>query len=294
MPAMRPSDVLSLVLLAAIWGASYLFIRVAAPALGPFPLIDARVLLAGLVLLLPALAAGHLPAMRARWRTLLALGLVNAAAPFSLIAYAELHLTASLTAILMTTAPLLSALVAALWLGERLTARRLAGLLLGIAGVAVLVGWSPLPVTAELLTAAGALLLAALCYGLGAVYSKTLPSAPPLMLATGQQLAAALLLLLPALATLPAAPDLAPPVLGSLLGLAVLSTAAAYLIYFRLIERIGPTGTLSVGYLIPFFGLLWGTVALAEPINAGALAGLAVILLSVALVTVPPRPGAAR
>src|SRR5690348_7521042 len=165
-----------LLALSAIWGASYLFIRVASPVLGPLPLIGGRVLLAAVVLLVPAAAAGLLPAMRARWRQMLVLGAVNAAAPFTLIAVAELALPASLTAIVMTTAPLMSALVAAVWLGERLTPPRVVGLVLGIAGVALLVGWSPFPVTPEVLLSVVALLVAALCYGAGAVYSKTLPA----------------------------------------------------------------------------------------------------------------------
>src|SRR5687768_5698114 len=170
---MRVADWAMLTVLAAIWGASYLFIRVAAPAVGPFPLMAARVVVAGAVLAALALAAGQLPTLRGRIRAYLLLGLVNAAIPFTLIAAAELYVTASLAGIVTTTAPLFSALVAAVWLKTPLTARTVGGLLLGTAGVAVLVGWSPLPLTTEALIAVAALTIAAFCYGRGALYPRS-------------------------------------------------------------------------------------------------------------------------
>jgi drug/metabolite transporter (DMT)-like permease len=281
---MRTADWLMLTVLAAIWGASYLFIRIAAPAVGPLPLMAVRVLLAGAVLGALAAALGRRPSLRDRWRDYLLLGLVNAAVPFTLIAAAELYVTASLAGIVTTTAPLFSALVAAAWLKDRLTARTLLGLLLGTVGVAVLVGWSPLPLGLELVLSVAALLAAAFCYGLGAVYTRAAFRGVPLLgLATAQQLAAGAELLLPALATARAPWPQPLPVVLSILALALLSTALAYLIYFRLIERVGPTRALMVSILVPFFGVLWGVLFLGEPVTPGTFVGLAIVLAGVAL-----------
>jgi drug/metabolite transporter (DMT)-like permease len=283
---MRAADWAMLIVLSAIWGASYMFIRVAAPVVGPFPLMAARVIVAGAALVALAVAIGHVPPVKGRVRAYLLLGLVNAAVPFTLIAAAELYVTASLAGIVTTTAPLFSALVAALWLRTPLTARTVGGLLLGTAGVAVLVGWSPLPLTAEVLLAVAALTIAAFCYGLGAVYTRVaFRDVPPLGLATAQQAAASAELLLPAVATAPAAWPSDPAVLGSIAALALASTALAYLIYFRLIERVGPTRALTVSILVPFFGVLWGVVFLGEAVTPGTFVGLTIVLLGVGLAT---------
>jgi len=288
---MRAADWLMLTLLAAIWGASYLFIRIAAPAVGPLPLMATRVLLAGLVLAALAAALGRLPTLRGRWRDYLLLGLVNAAVPFTLIAAAELYLTASLAGIITTTAPLFSALVAAAWLKDPLTPRTVLGLLLGILGVAVLLGWSPLPLGPELYLSVAAMLAAAFCYGLGAVYTRAAFRGVPLLgLATAQQLAAGAELLGPAAATVRSPWPQPPSVVLSVLALALLSTALAYLIYFRLIERVGPTRALMVSILVPFFGVLWGVVFLGEPVTPGTFVGLGIVLGGVVLAAgVRPR-----
>lgn len=283
---MRAADWLMLTALAAIWGASYLFIRIAAPAIGPFPLMAARVLLAGVVLAGLAVPLGRLPTVRGRWRDYLLLGLVNAAAPFTLIATAELYVTASLAGIVTTTAPLFSALVAAAWLKDPLTARTVLGLLLGTVGVVVLVGWSPLPLGPQLFLSVAALLAAAFCYGLGAVYTRASFRGVPLLgLATAQQLAAGAELLAPAVMTASASWPQPPLVVLSVLALALLSTALAYLIYFRLIERVGPTRALTVSILVPFFGVLWGVVFLGEPVTVGTFVGLLIVLGGVGLAT---------
>jgi drug/metabolite transporter (DMT)-like permease len=283
---MRAADWAMLIVLSAIWGASYMFIRVAAPVVGPFPLMAARVIVAGAALVALAVAIGHVPPVKGRVRAYLLLGLVNAAVPFTLIAAAELYVTASLAGIVTTTAPLFSALVAALWLRTPLTARTVGGLLLGTAGVAVLVGWSPLPLTAEVLLAVAALTIAAFCYGLGAVYTRAaFRDVPPVGLATAQQAAASAELLLPAVATAPSAWPSDPAVLGSIAALALASTALAYLIYFRLIERVGPTRALTVSILVPFFGVLWGVVFLGEAVTPGTFVGLTIVLLGVGLAT---------
>jgi drug/metabolite transporter (DMT)-like permease len=293
---MRPRDFAGLVLLGALWGGSFLFIRVAVPSLGPFLLAELRVGLAAVALFLFALAAGRVPEIRHRWRSFLVLGFLNAAVPFSLISAAEIHLTASLAAILNSTTVMFSAIVAAVWIGDVLTARKAIGIVFGIIGVSVLVGWDPLPLSGSVLLAVAAMLIASLSYALGATYAKrSFSGIPPLGMAIGQ-LGGAVALLLPLAAV--SIPEKAPSfvVALSMLGLALLSTSVAYLIYFRLIENVGPTSTVTVTLLVPVFGLLFGVLLLDEPFGPGTLAGLAIILTSVVLITgiAPRKKGAVQ
>jgi drug/metabolite transporter (DMT)-like permease len=262
-------------MLGAVWGAAFLFIRVAVPALGPFLLVELRVVL----------AAGRVPKIRSRWRSFLILGFFNAAVPFSLISTAEIYLTASLAAILNSTTVMFTAMVAAVWMGEALTARKLFGIVLGIFGVTVLVGWDPLPLNGAVLLAVVAMLVASLSYALGATYAKqSFSGIPPIGMAIGQ-LTAATVLLLPL--SVVSVPEQAPSLTVALcvLGLALLSTVVAYLIYFRLIHNVGPTSTTTVTLLVPVFGLLFGVLLLDEPFGLGTLAGLVTILFSVVLIT---------
>jgi drug/metabolite transporter (DMT)-like permease len=272
-------------MLGAVWGAAFLFIRVAVPALGPFLLVELRVGLAAATLLLYVLAAGRVPKIRSRWRSFLILGFFNAAVPFSLISTAEIYLTASLAAILNSTTVMFTAMVAAVWMGEALTARKLFGIVLGIFGVTVLVGWDPLPLNGAVLLAVVAMLVASLSYALGATYAKqSFSGIPPIGMAIGQ-LTAATVLLLPL--SVVSVPEQAPSLTVALcvLGLALLSTVVAYLIYFRLIHNVGPTSTTTVTLLVPVFGLLFGVLLLDEPFGLGTLAGLVTILFSVVLIT---------
>ena len=280
-----------LLALAALWGASFLFMRVAVPSLGPVVLADARVAIAGLALLAYAAVIGARPALRARWRDYLLLGAINAAIPFTLLSAAELEIEASLAAVLNAMAPLCGAIVGAVWLGNRVTGGAAFGLLLGVGGVALVVGLAPIELDLPFLAAVAACLAAAFAYGIGANLVKVrFTGEPPLALAIGQQLAAALVLLplIPAvpLRTAPDAVDIA-----CLLALALASTGIAYLLYFRLLAELGPTGGMTVIYVVPVFGVLWGALFLDEAIHASTLAGGAVILLSVWLIT--RRPPAA-
>jgi drug/metabolite transporter (DMT)-like permease len=283
---MGARDLGALVLLAALWGASYMFIRVAVPAFGPFALMGLRVVLAASVLALyAAVLARGMSKLRSRWKEFLIVGTTNSAIPFSLIAAAEIELTASLAAILNSTTALFAAAVAAVWIGEALTTKKILGLVMGLVGVAVLVGWDPVPLSPVVLLSVGAMLAASFSYAVGGVYVKrTFAGVPPLTMAIGQQAGAAFLLL--PLATL-SLPEEAPPLPAvlSALALTLLSTTVAYLLYFRLIENVGPTKTLTVTFLIPVFGLLFGIVLLGEPVGVGTLVGFGIILYSVALVT---------
>jgi drug/metabolite transporter (DMT)-like permease len=279
-------DLGALLLLGALWGASYMFIRVAVPALGPFALMGMRVALAASVLTLyAAVLARSMPKLRSRWKEFMIVGATNSAIPFTLIAAAEIELTASLAAILNSTTALFAAVVAAVWIGEALTIRKVFGLVMGLVGVAVLVGWDPIPLNSIVLLSVGAMLAASLAYAVGGVYVKrTFAGVPPLAMAIGQQTGAAFLLVPLAAVSLP---EEAPPLPAALsaLALTLLSTAVAYLLYFRLIENVGPTKTLTVTFLIPVFGLLFGVLLLGEPVGVGTLVGFGIILYSVALVT---------
>lgn len=282
---MKVRDGGMLLLLAALWGASFLFIRIASPVLGPVVLMDLRVFIAGVALVFYAIIFARLPALWSRWKAYLLLGAINAALPFTLIAFAELRLPASLAAILNATTPLFTAIVAAIWLHDRLRVKKVIGLVVGVVGVGMLVGWSSLPLNTTLFLSVGASLAAACCYGIGGVYSKVaFKGTSPLALAVGQQLGAGLLLLPFAALKLPAAlPPL--PVLLAVLALALLSTSVGYLLYFHLMANVGPTNTLSVTFLVPVFGLLWGALFLGESLSLGWLVGLGVILLSLVFVT---------
>jgi drug/metabolite transporter (DMT)-like permease len=282
---MKIRDAGMLLLLAALWGPSFLFIRIAVPTLGPVALMEFRVLLAAVAPVLYAVTFARLPALRALWKAYLVLGGVNAALPFTLIALAELRLPSSLAAILNATTPLFTAIVAALWLHERLTMKKVMGLIIGVVGVGILVGWGPLSLNPPFFLSVGASLAAAGCYALGGVYSKvTFKGTAPLELVIGQQLGASILLLPFAAFRLPTVfPPLA--VWLAVAALALLSTAAGYLLYFYLMARIGPTNTLSVTFLVPVFGLLLGVLFLGESLSLSWLIGLIVILISLVFIT---------
>lgn len=282
---MKLTEVGMLLVLASLWGASFLFIRVASPAVGPILLVDVRVLTAALVLVLYAVVTRRRLRFLHKWRQYLLLGAVNAAIPFCLISAAELRLDASLAAILNAMTPLFTVIVAYAWMGDPFTKRKLSGVLLGVVGVAVLVGWHSGGSSEVAVGSVCLSLAAALSYAVGGVFaSRSFKGEMPLDLAVGQQLAAGMMLLPIALFHLPSRLP-APEVIYSLLGLAVLSTALGYLLYFRLIASVGPVKTLTVTFLVPLFGLLWGVVFLHEAVSPGTLLGLFVILCSVALVT---------
>jgi drug/metabolite transporter (DMT)-like permease len=282
---MGTRDLGDLILLGMLWGGSFLFIRIGVPELGPLVLVELRVGIAAVALALCAVILGRLPKVRARWKQFAILGAVNAAIPFSLISAAEIHLTASLAAILNSTTVMFTALVAAVWMGDPLTARKVVGVVMGIVGVAVLVGWDPIALNWAVMLSVGAMLAASLSYALAAVYTKRMfAGSPPLAIAIGQQTAASMLLLPLAAASLPAERPSAAATI-SVLALALLSTAVAYILYYRLIENVGPTSTTTVTLLVPVFGLLLGVLILNEPFGLGTFVGLGTILCSVALVT---------
>ncbi|WP_126557457.1 DMT family transporter [Dictyobacter kobayashii] len=282
---MKTKDVVMLLLLAIMWGGSFLFMRIASPVLGPVVLIELRVLIAGVALLIYVKAIGKTLELRERWFHYLVVGVINSAIPFTLIATAELNLTAGLAAILNATTPLFGALVAALWLKDPLTPKKIVGLLLGLIGVAILVGWSPFPFSLTLALSILAMLGASTFYGIAGVYTKVyLKGASSLAMATSSQLGAALFLL-PLTFVVPIRSVPTPPVIVSVAALALICTAIAYLLYFRLIENVGPTNAMTVTFLTPFFSILWGVLLLHEPLTLSTFVGFGIILLGTGFVT---------
>ena len=278
-----------LLALAALWGASFLFMRVAVPEFGPVMVTEIRVLLASLALAPLLWMSGHWRALRAHAGPLVVVGLVNSALPFALYSYALLWISTGLAAIFNATAPLWGALIAWAWLGERLSRTRVLGLVLGFAGV-VWLAWDQ----AGLRSGAGwgqaawavvACLVSTLCYGFSVNFTKRqLGNAPPMAVAAGSQMVAGLALALPATATWPtAAPSPSAWAAVTVLGLAC--TGLAYWLYFRLIASVGPSKALAVAYLIPLFALAWGWLFLGEGVTPVMVGAGSVILLGTALAT---------
>lgn len=278
-------DTFLLFVLAALWGASFLFVRVAVPILGPFPLVASRVLLGGVVLLIYALIIGQTLEWRKHWRRFAIIGLLNNVIPYTLIAIAQLTLTASLAALLNATVPLFSAVIAAIWINDRLTVPKVVGLFLGIIGVGIIMGWQNEGLDSTRIVSILLMLGATLSYGVAVVYGKIAFSGiNPIATSTGQLLSSSALIL-PIAMFNPPTETITGVTVISVLGLAVLSTSIAYLIYFHLIESAGPTNAASVTLLIPFFSSLWGAIFLGEQLHLNEVIGFMVILAGLLLVT---------
>jgi drug/metabolite transporter (DMT)-like permease len=279
---MRQGDIARLISLAAIWGASFLFNRITAPVLGPVLTAELRTLIAGVALAVWFAFSGFDPQWRRWWGQYIVVGIFSSAVPFLLWAYAALTQPAGLLSVLNATSPMWGALCSALILGERLSARRVAGLVLGVVGVAVVT--QPAARQDFDFIAIGAALTAAFCYGLAAAYMKRGASnVPSRGMAVGTQLLAGVILI-PFIPLWPPAAAPTPLVAGSMLALGLVCGAVAYLLYFRLIADIGATGALTVTYLIPVFGVLWGALFLGEALSAAMLAGAALVVLGTVFV----------
>jgi drug/metabolite transporter (DMT)-like permease len=287
---MKASElVATLIVLAALWGASFIFMRMGASEFGPVALAALRVAGAALCLLPLLKARDDWHVLRRHALPIGVVGLFNSALPFTFGAAATLVLGGGLAAVFNASSPLWGAAIAWLWLGERLSGTRVLGLGLGFAGVIGLAaaksGLAPPGQGGAVLIASASALVAALCYGFAVHYTRRrLSDVPPLALAAGSQLAAALMLALPALLWWPARPPSAQSWLA-LAALAVLCTALAYILYFRLIARAGAAKAIAVTFLIPVFAMAWGALFLGERVDAAMLAGCAVILLGTALAT---------
>jgi len=280
--------VIELILLAALWGASFLFMRVATPEFGAIALIELRVLIAGLVLLpfwFAREASANRWLVRSEWRALATVGILNSAIPFVLFAYATLYITGGFASILNATAPIWGALVAWLWLRKTMPINGIIGLALGFLGVVYLVSGSFSLSFDEKTLGVLAASIAPFLYGVAANYtSEKMAHISPLAIATFSQLSAAIVLLPISLFFLPDG-DISTRAWLSVLAMAVLCTSIAYLMFFRLIVNIGPTRAITVTFLIPVFGMFWGAMFIDETITWRMIVGSVVILLGTALVT---------
>ena len=282
---MRAADLARLIALAAIWGASFLFARTAVPSLGAAWFTELRVALAAIVMTLYVAAAGVRLDPRRHWRHYVLMGLSNTALPWFLYAYAANYISASHLGILNATTPWLAALSGTLWLGERFTWRKGTGLAIGVAGVALIVGFGPVEVNANVILAALACIAANACYAMGGAYMNRRAHSVPALGMTAGSLVVATVALLPALpGALPVQALLDWKVSGAVLGIALLGGAAGYVLYFRLLADIGPTKSLTVSFLIPVFAVLWGAIFLGEPVGVATVTGGAMILLATAMV----------
>jgi drug/metabolite transporter (DMT)-like permease len=291
---MNPRTATELLTLAALWGASFLFMRLGAGEFGPVMLSFLRVLIAALTLLPILVWSGHLAALRQHWKPIVMVGIINSALPFLAYSYAVLSVTGGLASVFNATSPLWGALIAWWWLGDRLTRWRVLGLVIGFAGVLGLAlsnvnqpaafkpggnGWAVVACVA-----------ATFLYGLAASATKRfLTGVPPMAVATGSQLGASAFLLLPALFFIPPAMPSAGAWAGAVL-LGALCTGIAYILYFRLLAAMGPKA-ITVTFLIPLFAVVWGGIFLGETVTLAMVIGCTVILVGTSLTTglVGPR-----
>jgi drug/metabolite transporter (DMT)-like permease len=279
-----PSDAALLLVLASMWGLSFLFIEVALTEVPPIWIVAARVSVGATVLLLiVAVLRVPLPRRLATWGHLALLGVMNNAVPWTAVAYAQQALPSGLTALLMAMVPISTLLVSVLVGLERITPLRLVGLLISLGGVGLIVAGDvdDLGRVLAMLVVLGATIL----YASGAVYAKRKVSGdvPPLALATGQVLVTSVLMIPTAflVAPMPDLSSLSAAVIGSLAALGALGTGLAFLVFYSLIERVGATNATMVTYLIPVVAVIAGAVVLDERLALTALAGGAVVVLGI-------------
>jgi drug/metabolite transporter (DMT)-like permease len=274
------------VLLALLWGSSFLFMREGAHAFGAFPTAWVRVTLAAIMLTPVLIWRKELPVLHAHWRPAALSGLLNSGVPFACYAYALMHITTGMSSILNATTPLFGALIAWAWLGDKLNATRALGLALGFTGVVLLASDVPGGISFQSGgsgLAIAACLLATFCYGIAGSFTKRyLQNVPSIVTTTGSLWGASSGLAIPALLTWPSET----PTLHAwaALGIAgLLCTALAYVLYFRLMTRTGPARAMTVTYLIPVFANFFGVVFLDEVVTHWMMGCAVVIVMGTAL-----------
>lgn len=293
---MNAANLSRLLLLAALWGGSFLFMRIAAPVLGAVPTAFGRVVL-GTAGLLGVVALMRLPlAFQGKFRATLVLGAINSGVPFLMFAFAARILPAGYSAILNATTPLMGVAIGALAFGEALTWPKALGVFVGLMGVVILTGAGPVAMTAATLWGVAACLVATACYGLAGFLTKRWISQrgglDSRIVALGSQLGAVVVLLPFAIwdtATHPVAwREVAATVWLSMLVMGLLCTSLAYVLYFKLIAEVGPMKALTVTFLIPLFGVLWGALVLDEAATTAHALGGGLIAVALWLVLRPP------
>jgi drug/metabolite transporter (DMT)-like permease len=276
-------DLRSLLFLGAVWGAAFLFLRIASPEVGPVWAAEVRLAIGAAVLLVVA-GRQTLRVARGRVATFFLVGALFSAVPFTLISFATLTLPAGFTALLNAATPLFTALIAVGFMGQRISWRVGTGLGVGVVAVIVLVGWSPLEPGPTTILAVAAGLGAPASYAVaGNLVRARMEGVEPIELATGMLTAGALVALPVALLSgVPGTPSVDGAV--SLVAVGVLSTAIAWPVFFRVLRRTTPTAASTVTFIVPAFALTWGSILLAEPVGIGLVVGFGLILVSLMLV----------
>jgi drug/metabolite transporter (DMT)-like permease len=286
---MVQADFARLIALALIWSLSFVFIRVLVPPLGPVWVPMLRALIAGIALVAWFAVIRLDASVKRNWRAYLFIGFLNCALPFALFALAAIHLPASYLVILNAFTPLFAALVAAMWLDERLTFAKMAGLAAGAAGVALVSRAGPLKLDAAIAWSIVASLGAALCYALSGTWLKKKGSALNPIAAAGWSQLFAGLELMPGLPFAPAPGPITPIIVANMLALSLLGSGVAYLLYFRLIANVGPTRAMTVTFLLPALGMMWGVLFLDETVTLPMIAG-ALLIIAGTVAVLRPSP----
>ena len=286
---MPAASIIDFIVLAAIWGSSFMFMRFAVVEFGVFATAAVRVAIAAAFLLPLMLWRGLGPQFRQHWKPVCLIGILNSGIPFLLFAFSLLSITTGLSAILNATVPLFGALVAWLWLKDRPTGSRVLGLLIGFAGVAMLAwdkaSFQPAANGIAPAWAVIACLVATICYAFAASATKRyLTGLPPLVTATGSQVGATMALALPAILFWPAEMPGARAWMGVAV-VGVLCTGVAYILFFRLIEQAGPARAVAVTFVVPVFAIIYGALFLGEQVTPWMLVCGVVIVCGTALAT---------
>ncbi|MUK61887.1 EamA family transporter [Aliivibrio fischeri] len=277
-------NILSLFTLAALWGGSFLFVRIAANPLGPAILIETRVAFAALTLLVVSFFLKKSLRFMSNIKHFLILGLFNSALPFLLFAYSAQVLNVSTLAILNSTAPIWGAIIGAVWTRTGLSKQVIFGLILGMIGVSVLVGWEAINIGDEAIIPIIAALIGAFSYGVATNYAKNAPSVEPFNNAHGSMWAS-VLLVLPLVPFMPAREEVTSDIIAAVFALGAVCTGLAYLLYFRLIKELGASSALTVTFIIPVFGILWGYLFLGETVGVNAIIGTILVVIGTMFVT---------
>ncbi|MBB2755165.1 UNVERIFIED_ORG: drug/metabolite transporter (DMT)-like permease [Rhizobium aethiopicum] len=286
-----------LLALATLWGASYTFIKIGVETIPPVTLIAVRTLIAGAILLIVLRYRRiRLPTDGETWRRLFVQACLNSVIPFTLIAWAEQSVDAGLAVILNSATPIFTFLLTVLITRhEQVTARKLFGVISGLAGICLVIGVSVLGGLGESLTAQLAIILATACYAGAAIFSKNFKGLDPIVPAAGSLISGAVILLPVSLVVdRPWTLDPSAASILALLALSAFSTALAFSIYFRLVQTLGSVGTTSQAYLRVPIGVAIGIVFLGERLSSTAWIGLICVILGVAAMTIPARVSTSR
>jgi drug/metabolite transporter (DMT)-like permease len=281
---MKTQNILQLLLLAAIWGSSYPIIKTLAPSIGIVSTLGGRVLIAAVFLLALSPFNGSFPDFKRSWKHYLILGALNLVVPGLLVIYSVTHLNASMGAVLNATTPMFTLIIAAVWLKQKITLQQIAGILLGMTGIMVLVGWNPVLTNNGSMMAIMASIAAAISYGIGSNYAKKRASKESPLQSTNGLMAGAALIMLPVLFQNYQPVQPTPALIAKLIFFGVVCTAFAFIVFLKLIRQLGSVKTSMVSVLVPVFGILWSAIFLKESINSTMVAGLALIISSVYLV----------